>query len=364
MSLLKLKLNWVGLAVILLSSVSQADVERVPRCSGGDGPHPLVDVSADVSSFISVIPTGRGIREFALTPENNEIVFRQDNQNIFVSSTSDLSILPKMLTSSAKELDHFTAPQARFLTAKNAPWLFDRAQNYWLKLLPEENNFTHLFWKEASLYSYATRKVPNSHLNEYRIYRYQSGIQSAQRICKVRNVQLAMGHHYPYVHFYRTEPSPIGSLLEVLQLDVTKCAFTKEIVFQAPIEGTVLEVHRFDSLNATLVRTNHSSTNLMWQTSRQGCRYFDLHGATPLVFNYHTPMIASFSRELGLRLVDLSLRKMTQLFPMGVELGLSAEHLALSNNGKFLYLSPLNEMKSQSRSLLRLDLTSFNSIEP
>lgn len=335
-------------------------IERVPRCAGGDGPHPLVDISGQISSEVKVIPTRGPILEFALTPKVGSVIFRRENHEVAFRSFSEL--VPATFTTSGLPIGKLISPDGRFLPLRNAPWVFDMENSRWWRYLAPAEKLETLFWSGGTLYVYAVRADGPHPLID--LYRYSVGQTAAQHFCTVKNLIPARGHRYPIANFYRTSPVSQGIMLTLSHVDVEHCRIVKETVFQDPIPGSVEEVHRYETLQATVVKVNHPKSNLLWQSSAHGCHYYDLEGSRPLAFTYAKPLIGAFSEEKGLRLIDLQQEKSATLFGQGQVHGLDADHLSLAPRNPHLFIAPLIEGHSAAgRPLLRVDLTQFNATQ-
>ena len=356
-----MKRNLVGFFLICvaaqLSGAVSPTAYRTSRCAPGDaGPKPFEDISSQLSHNMAIFGTQGGIQEFTLAPSNQAVFYRNDASAIYAMDIDGDS--QQYITDSQFPLSSVFDSRERFLLSQGEGWGYELRSNNWIHFLQAPQPVEHLFWNRDSLgrdwvYSLSTEKTETDTI--YHFYRSAPGMQEGTEFCTVKNLEIATGHRYPYVFFYRTVPSSKGPLLSELDLDLRSCHVALQTDFLDPLVGPVVSMHRFDVLNSVAVQVDHPTKNLLWYRISQGCDYFDISKLRPTIPNERLPILSTWSKDTGFSLVFLNEAKKATLFSHRSFEDLRPRDVALTNDARQLIVSPLFN-RERTRPLIRVGL--------
>jgi hypothetical protein len=314
------------------------------RCGGSEGPKPLSKIYFPGSGTKFLKGTW-GIKDFAIwssTKTGSKIAYRNDRNSLWLQDLNNSGLAYHGNVS--LPLDRVLEPEGKFLLISQAPWLYDFRSKHWNHIAKMPSLVTHLFWKGDKVFSLAYDFSPKGE-PAARIYRYKANEASAKEVCGItlgsEKVKLAQGNEFPHVYFYNEQIQPDGTHLSVKRLDVRFCRL-KEIFFSKdPLMGPVESVMRFEKQDGLAVKISHPTHNLLWQSRKQGCFYYDLDGLTPMPLNFSQPVMAAWSpKRTGIEIIYLTAEKRVRLFGNIPFNRVEAKNLWLTEDAKTLYLAP------------------------
>jgi len=332
---------------------AMGQVDYVSRCGGGEGPHPLFDISDQFPSHANILVPHSGVEEFTYLESRSELVYRTKSGTLISRPEVGPS---KTLGCSAVPISPVVEEEKMYFSAKGLPFLSDTSFQWREYQVPSTRGLTHLFWESGSLYS-LDRSVSSTGMSH--IYKYRPFEGAAKNICNLTGLTPAEGHAFPYVYYYALRPRVTGPYLNVYTVDVRSCKIVHELEFAEPLMGKVLSVHRFEELKAAAVEVDHPTQNLLWFQTDKGCGYYNLNNQKGIsdarlrVMNYKSPWMATFSPSQGLSLVNFALQNRARI-PSLIK-ARDIQSIYLTDTGDRIFLNPLFE-SSGFRSLLEIKL--------
>jgi len=352
---------------LLLISLLVTASSQAKECSGGaDGPGPMVLQTESLP-----LDTGESIREFTFWEKGNGLFFRGESNQLFSMSLD--SGKPFSLTTLNRPLSRVIDSRGEYLLADNDSWLFSIRSGEWVNYVvperPPGSPLIHLFWHREHLYSvvlgeegYGRQKV--------HLYKYRPGDRTARIVCRSHTLpkderyEIASGHQWPNVAFYRVETKQRGkSLLKIFEIDASRdkflgmdwfCSFNGVDWHSWYVEGPVESVHRFGYLNGLAVKIKHPTKSLLW-ADRKRCRYFDIGDESTMAPNYLKPILFTWSETKGASLLFLDKSKRGDILPPGSTIkGIRERDLWLTSDMKRLFMAPL--LPDNSRLLVQIGL--------
>jgi len=329
-------------------------IDYVSRCGGGEGPHPLVDISDQFPSYANILEPHSGVEDFTYLESRSELVFRTTSGSLISRPEIGPS---KVLGCSSVPISPVVEEEKMYFSAKGRPFISGVRPFQWREYqVPSTRGLTHLFWEGGYLYSLdrSTSSTGQSH-----IYKYRPFEGHAKTICDISGLTPAEGHAFPHVYYYALRPRVAGPYLNVYTVDVRSCTIVHELEFAEPLVGKVLSVHRFEGLQAAAVEVDHPTQNLLWFQTDQGCGYYNLNNQKGIsdarlrVMNYKSPWMATFSPSQGLSLVNFALQNRARI-PSLIR-AKDVQNIYLTDTGERIFLNPLFE-SSSFRSLLEIKL--------
>jgi len=368
-----------------VSPVFAGEIKSI-KCQGGDGPNPLTDLTGNQKNrFIVYEPRG-DISEFVLWEKKKAIAYRNSQGEIFQLSLA--SGKSYGLARATNPLSSIKDENEQYLTLKDYPVTLDTGTSpaHWKKW-SHKSGLKHLYWHRFfgrdSLFSVSSMKHVVSDQQRLEVYSFsRKGVKP--HLCnlyakKGQYYHLGEGHTYPYIFLYRTEKLNDCTQLSYFKLQIEgevlespRCELYASGQYSTQIPGNVLEVYQFPTLmqgnhNMFVVKTDHPDKNLLWDDGVYGCRFYQFGNQEPLVLNSKQAILAVWSENRGLSLIYP--RKTVNNEPViirplaGLISGtIGKEHLALSDNGKELYvLAHLKKHgKKAGRKLIRVFLENEN----
>lgn len=346
-----MKVWGLAFVFVLLARVVCAEVmfEQVSRCAGGDGPHPLQDITSQITGSSKILPTVGNVAEFAADTARDTIYYRTQSgelEALKLSSSKNVALGKSKLPLSTT-LD----PYGRFLLARDFPWLFQMADHRWYQFGMGGDTFRPLFWSRDSLYTISPRTPTATHIR-----RLFLGADYAQSWCYADRMRPAKGHSYPYAFFYNTKETSRGPRLKVYELDVRRCQIVKEIEFTDPLTGPVEDVYRFKSIQAIAVKIRHPESNLLWQSDESGCHYHNLEGKKVMPLGYDHPLLGAYSPNEGLQVLYPNIEKVARVLDGKNIISLDETDVALDAKGTRIFVNPL--IDGNARPLISVPLNS------
>jgi len=355
----------LSLLIGLLLFVAQSGAFPIQsmKCQGGDGPNPLTDISGLQKARITVYETKGTVSEFVLWEGKRAIAYRNNRGEVYqlnlVNGSSHGLARTQTALSRVKDEDD------RFLTLQEYPITLDTSYSppQWWKW-SHHQGLEHLYWHgfmgRDSLFSISSKKHLVSDQQRLEVYSFsRRGVKP--HLCnlfakKGQHYHLGEGHVYPYIFLYRTEKQGDCTRLSYFNIQIEgellgkpRCELYSSGQYSTLIPGNVLEVYQFPTLmqgnhNMFVVRTDHPDKNLLWDDGVYGCRFYQFGKYQPIVLNPKQAVLAVWTEEEGLSLIYP--RKLINNEPVIVRPlsgrirgPIQKEHLALSDNGKELYVS-------------------------
>jgi len=376
--------QWVVLGWFLVVSITSAnarDLGSIKCFGGGDGPNPLMDLTHLQDLGVTGFETQGEIQEFVLWESKGSVVYRNSEGKIYQLALNGGK--NTLLAKSRWPISRVKEDTNTFLALRDRAVTLDtgfsppRWQTWAYK-----NGLRHLYWHRflgtESLFSVASSFV-RPHQQRIEVYSFsRKGVKP--HICNLFSNQgeffhLGEGHQYPHVFLYKVKKEGDSTRLsyyniqiegEIAKLPV--CRLYQAGQYSTLIPGNVREVYSFPDLMTTntnlfVVRTDHPERNLLWDDGIYGCRYYHLENREPIVLNPKHAMIAVWSDSEGLSIIytrkfekgePIVIRPLRDL----IEGPIKKEHLALSNNGKELFVlaRPRGSQTGTKRQLMRVTL--------
>lgn len=333
--LTKQALTVLALSLWSISLVSTPVEHRNLRC-GGDGPKPFADISGDFDSRIRHYKTDRPVSEFSYLEYHNALAYRAPNSEVRIAGDHG----DVLVAHSNLPLSGLADPRERFLLTEQFGFALDLNQNQWRRF--NDRPLEHLTWDSRNhLISVAPR---TGFLNRkfYDFMEYDATSNVSRVLCSEPQdgYRFARGHEYPFVFMYRVEPRNGRNFLAIARYDLRSCKVASIVNYNDGFNGEIQQVVRFEKLNATAVKVNHSSENLFWESGGE-CRYFDIENKTAIIPDTSRPYLFT-AGDRKLNLYFLNSQKKTELIrDFGLEIiDVSPRDLYLIKSGQKVYFSP------------------------
>jgi len=354
------------LLFLLLCTGSQADdsfTESSCKGGGGSGPTPVASVTPIPPTAIKPISSIADMKEFVISEARDRVFYRNEGGEISaVASSGATESLPSLSTPLSQIID----TEGRFLLASGRNVFLDTLNpDGWMSFASPGTHPRNLFWHDQVLYG-ASLKRDLGLAPRWRIYQYQPGDRWAHWVCLNQNFplhdgfKLGEGSEYPYAVFYRADFDGTNTDLLVKKLDLRTCDFIQND-YTHPVTGRVTNVHWFNSVSSTLIETDHTYNQLLWDTHQdeKHCHYYHLDGKI-LVTGHSIPTVAVFNPREGVTLFhmhnpDNSPPRAQRLLSGLPITDLKRGGATLAKDGKALYLSP--QLNAETQVLLKASLT-------
>lgn len=339
-----------SLALVFLSAIA------LGKPCGSDGPIPFLNMTGSITLPVKSISSVGPIQEFTFWEKHDALVYRNQANELRISyfgSGSDIAL--SRLTS---PLSRLVDEANRYLVTDGSAYFLDaKAGGSWTHFAkgdPEK-----LFWHKDDLYLLKW-VTPILGANHFEVGRYTAGEKSAKAVCNYTppnnvKLKLAAGHRYPDAFLYQEIPLPGGTKsLAFYRLNATTCDIQNIGLPTEPIEGTVLEVHRFEKMDAFAVRIDHPTKNFRWATSSR-CDYLELSSAEAMIPNHDRPLLVTWDKGVGLTLYNVETLKKAEAF-RSIGIGdVIARDLWIPNRESDLLMSPKLEL-TQTRRMMQVDV--------
>lgn len=369
------------LTAVCFFPVWGGDIQSM-KCQGGDGPNPLTDLTGAQKARITVFDTKGKLSEFVLWEKKGAVAYRNTQGEIYQLNLKSGS--SRGLARATSPLSSVKDGDDRYLTLKNHPITLDTSYypahwRKWSHTSGVEHLYWHRFLGKDSLFSVSSKKHLLSDQQRLEVYSFsRKGVKP--HLCnlyakKGQHYHLGEGHTYPYIFLYRTEKKGDCTRLSYFNLQIEgevlgkpRCELYSSGQYSTLLPGKVLEVYQFPTLmqgnhNMFVVKTDHPEKNLLWDDGVYGCRFYQFGKYEPMVLNPKQAVLAVWTESQGLSLIYP--RKIINGEPVvvrplnGLIRGpIKKEHLALSDNGRELYVSATlkEEVEKSTRKLIRVIL--------
>jgi hypothetical protein len=317
---------------------------------GGDGPKPFDDITGSLHFQVNAVNTNSGVDEFLYFQNRDSLIYRNGaNQILNLSSDGTTYDTSSYLNTSEIALDRIMDPSERYVLTAGVGWILDTQTHNWTNFM--DGSPQHLFWNNETLYSMTQGAIDSATVN-YQIFSYTAGDSAAAQACSFNIASpsgitygLSRGHEYPYVYFYTSEQLSTGYVLHNYRYNIEKCAMEDEQTSFSGIKGAILAVDRFQPSGSVAVTVDDPHENLLWWTS-QSCGYYDISQLTPMVPDHHQPIVATWSKDQGVKFLFLDLQKEASLLSGFPIKQVTERDIWISPNQQHVFLSPLFEGES------------------
>jgi hypothetical protein len=331
---------------VLISLVLVCSLNAEPTRCGGGGPHSFNDISVSVENHLDWIDAAGSVKEFTPLEKRNSLIFRnQENKvgGIFLGNPrpylfghSDFPI--SRVVDSAEQAILTIGPGDLF-----NPW---SPTPRWIQYTNEQ--VIPLFWHRDKLFAMSAR-TPTKDNPEYNFFTHRPYQSTNAKFCSFKvdpalNFRLASGSEYPFVFFYSTHPTRTGNFLALVKFNVNECKVASTSTFNDPFPGEITGVYRFEPLDSIAVKVNNEKENLMWRTPN-GCQYFDIGNLPPIVLNPSQPVIATWSKQTGFTLFNLSTSQKVRILDTLPITAMGTEQAWMNHQGTQLYVAPVFDRK-------------------
>ncbi len=346
--------GWIQ-AWLLLSACLPLAATAKP--CGGDGPIPFINMTGNITLPVKSIQSVGGLQEFTYWESQNALVYRNNSDELRVSYFG--SGLDSVLTHFPFPLSKVVDPAEKYLTSDDANWFYDASTSgpliRYSKKMPAEK----LFWKDKDLYLMKWVTPLLFDPPHFEIGTYTAGEASAKLTCRYypppgMKLNFVEGHTYPDAFLYQKIPFNGKNRVAFYRLNVTTCSATPMGLPTEPIEGTILEVHRFDRQDAFAIRVDHPTKNFRWEMAGR-CEYLTVGQDVVMIPNHERPLAVSWSPAKGLTFFNLETKVKADAFRgIGIS-NLSSRDLWIPRHDSDLLLSP-ELTQPQERRMMTVDV--------
>jgi hypothetical protein len=339
-------------AVLWFPSFSQA------KPCGSDGPIPFLNMTGSVTLPVKSIQSVGAIQEFSFWESQNAIVYRNEADQLRVSYFGAAADI--MLGKIEYPLSRIVDPSERYLTTDEESLFFNASTGGdWIEFSKASPAPEKLFWNGPNLYTVRWDTGGLFESAHYDVSRYVAGEKKAKNQCKYyppskAKVMLAQGHRYPDIFLYQVTPVLGRNVLSFYRMNALTCDVTNIGQPSELIDGKILDVHRFEALDAFAVRIEHPTKNFRWETS-QRCDYMAIGSEVPMIPNHDRPLAVTFTPGKGMAFFNLETMKKAEAFRgIGIQ-DVRTRDLWIPSHESDLLMSPEVE-QLQARRMLSVDV--------
>jgi hypothetical protein len=331
------------LYLITLLSLCLPAIGAVAKECGGDGPTPIIH--ENVTPKYQQMSTMGSILEYSVSDATNEVFYRTDGKEIYKSAIG--STKSNKVTDSPYVLSRVMHKKGNYLVTEGDAYIWNLATSKaWEAMtLSTTVPVTPLYWESDLLYS-VREEDDNFGTPSWHVQKYKAGDAYSNRVCgfipaKGYGYELAGGHHFPYVYFYKTSSAVGGTLLTLYRFDTRTCFMNTLATYTKPISGNIKWVHWFTGSNTIAVATDHPTKNLLYDQGKGICSYFDLGGDEPVITNPRMPVVAVVRSDNSADLIHLQTGKKNDLSTTSnYYSNTRLQDFYLTNDGKNLFVAP------------------------
>ena len=340
-------------ALVSLCIVIRTSQAEELRCLGSDGGTPFINVSESVSTKQQVLHTRGQVKEFILHEDLNQIVYRNQVNQVHILNLSDSS--DRFINYSNAKLSKITEKKrGRVLTSESTYYLDTANDSFWRFFAGPHAVKEHLFTQKGNIYSleHYWQEAGNLLTNGKHHFSFLTleSENSYRRYCVAPgnigvNLKWAKGNLYPYVYFTAVKPGlVVEDRVMVYRMAIDKigggrpCPIEEVTYYPYSKVGEVKSFYHFnvDGVDAFAFHLTDPKRNLFWDKPGE-CAYYNFKGKTPIFISPNHPVFATWRNGEGLGIHNLGDKTEMTLFKQLKQPSVGSESIWLSDNGKTIY---------------------------
>lgn len=318
---------------------------RLNRCQLlGDGGFPHFQIYSP--SLENLVKTGNLVKDFLIWENASKMVYHSevgDVRSYDLKNSSEQFIDYPIKTS----LSQVTDPEERFLLEEHGGRMKDTWKSSGWKTIypPGYRILQHAFWNQRKLYSvFQPHTFDRSFLG---VFSYDANT-STGRSCYVgvkagETLEIAEGHQYPYIYFYKQTPVNDGFHLETYRVNVSQplnkiCSLQKIQGYLDPIPGRVLKFSHYPAIGGNIMQIDHPKKKLLWDRGVKECFFYNTQDRNIYPLMSNMPVVATWKPGEGLGILNAQSSRATLLKGVG-QLPIFGKNLWLTKNAQTLYVA-------------------------
>lgn len=358
--------NILGLVTSVLVSLTAHAAEL--RCAGSDGGTPFVNITQDVKARQSLIPTHGMIKDFLFQEKQNQLVYRNLNNQLRSRPLDKNGKNDKLLNYANAKLSRVVDENSSKVLSAQATYYLDASVpgDSWYYYAGPSQVIRHLFWNQDTIYS--LENSWSGYGRHYFQFLSHNSRGSLRHYCYTqlglgKNLGIAQQSNFPYIYFHTFKPGLLGNKFVVYRIAVNRVGYdhpcpVEEVTSYSESQiGSIKAFYQLniDGVDALAFHLADPKRTLFWDKPGE-CAYYNLKGRTPIFLSSKQPIFASWANGQGLTLHNLKDQTEVSFFKKISVPSFGRENIWLSDDGRKVFTALEPRKDEEGRLIVKTEL--------